>query len=505
MPAPQPRLSLRDIHKRFQNIVALKGVDLDVREGEIVGLIGENGAGKSTLAKIVGGIHRPDAGQILVEGDPVLIDSVQRAQSLGISVVHQELNLVPHLSVEDNVLLGREPFRVPVIKLADRRELRRRALETLEYVGLRINPATPVMELSIAQRQRVEIAKALSLNARLLIMDEPTSSLAASEASALLEILATLSAQGISILYISHKLDEVLRISDRIVVFRDGEKVAEKIAGETSHDELVTAMVGRELSAMFPERADERGEVVLSVRDLLARGLREPISFDVRAGEVLGLAGLVGAGRSELLRAIFGVATRTSGVVSLPGTPGLAPHPFAAMQAGIGMVPEDRKADGLILPLSIGDNIVLAVLRRLARLLFRRRSEEAALADQYIQRLAIQVSSREQPVDKLSGGNQQKTLLAKWLAIEPRVLLLDEPTRGIDVGAKHEVYRLIAGVAAAGVGVVMASSEMEEIIGLCDRALVMNEGRLAGELTREDLTEDSIMRLAAHNRQADAA
>jgi len=495
----QPRLRLRNIAKRFENTIALRGVDLDVAEGEVVGLIGENGAGKSTLAKIIAGIHQPDTGQIIVEGTPRVIPTVRFAQSLGIAVVHQELNLVPHLSVESNILLGREPFRVPVLKFADNRALRREALRMLDTVGLDVHPGTPVNELSIAQQQRVEIAKALSLDARLLIMDEPTSSLAEAEAAALLDIIARLRSQGISVIYISHKLDEVRRISDRIVVFRDGEKVVEKAADEATEEQLVTAMVGRELATMFPDRDAQPGEIALTVEGLLAPGLVEPVSFSVRAGEVLGIAGLVGAGRTELLRGIFGAARRQAGSVVVEGHGDARSYPLAAIQAGIGFVPEDRKTEGLILQMSVRDNVALSVLRQLAGLIFRRQNRETRVADRFITRLNIQTSSREQRVGSLSGGNQQKTLLAKWLAIEPRVLLLDEPTRGIDVGAKHEVYRLIAEIAATGVAVVMVSSEMEEIIGLCDRTLVMNEGRLAGELARDDLSEESIMQLAAQH------
>lgn len=494
--ADPPRLSLRGIYKRFDNTVALGGVDLDVFAGEVLGLIGENGAGKSTLARIIAGVHQPDAGAIEVEGVRRTIPDVRTAQGLGVAVVHQELNLVPHLSVESNILLGREPWRVPVLKFSDRQALRARAMQMLELVGLDIDPGALVMNLSIAAQQRVEIARALSLNARMLIMDEPTSSLSTSDADALLEIVAGLREQGMSVIYISHKLDEVLRVSDRIAVFRDGLKVAEMRSSEATQDQLVTAMVGRELSTLFPDRPEGSGEVVLRVEGLLAHGITAPVSFQVRSGEVLGIAGLVGAGRTELLRAIFGAAKRRAGRVSVLGRP-VGNSPAEAMRAGIGFVPEDRKSEGLHLPLSLRDNITLAVLRNLARGMFRRAGQECALADKFIGQLDVHAASREQPVISLSGGNQQKVLLAKWLAIEPRVLLLDEPTRGIDVGAKQEVYRLIARIAASGVAVVVVSSEMEEIIGLSHRALVMREGRPAGELPGDRLCEEEIMALAA--------
>lgn len=494
--ADSPRLSLQGIHKRFDNTVALGGVDLDLLPGEVLGLIGENGAGKSTLARIIAGVHQPDAGAIEVDNERRAIPDVRTAQTLGIAVVHQELNLVPHLSVESNILLGREPWRVPLLKLSDRKALRERATEMLELVGLDVDPGTLVMHLSIAAQQRVEIARALSLNARILIMDEPTSSLSTGDADALLQIVASLRHQGISVIYISHKLDEVLRISDRIAVFRDGLKVAEIRSSEATQDQLVTAMVGRELSTLFPDRPRSLGEVILRVDDLLAYGIAEPVSFEVRSGEVLGIAGLVGAGRTELLRAIFGASRRRAGRVSVLGQP-VGNSPAEAMRAGIGFVPEDRKSEGLHLPLSLRDNITLAVLRNLARGMFRRESRECSVADSFIGQLDVHAASREQPVVSLSGGNQQKVLLAKWLAIEPKVLLLDEPTRGIDVGAKQEVYRLIARIAESGVAVVVVSSEMEEIIGLSHRALVMREGRPAGELPGDRLCEEEIMALAA--------
>ena len=498
------RLQAIGIYKRFHGTLALRGVDFCVARGEIVGLVGENGAGKSTLAKIIGGIHRPDAGELRVDGAAVQIPSVQHARQLGIAVVHQELNLVAHLSVEDNILLGQEPYRVPVLRWTDRRGLRRRAAEMLECVGLEVDPATPLMDLSIAGQQRVEIAKALSVDARLLIMDEPTSSLAAEEAEGLLRILDGLRSQGISVVYISHKLDEVRAIADRVVVFRDGQKVCELPSAAAANARLVTAMVGRELSTMFPAREAVVGPEVLHVSELLAPGLRRPVSLTARAGEVLGIAGLVGAGRSELLRAIFGATRRSRGTVMVDGVATRRGDPLSAMRAGIAFVPEDRKTQGLVLPMEVDDNIALPSLGRLCRCLWRVPGAERALVEEYVDRLHIQPPSLSQRVQRLSGGNQQKVLLAKWLAIEPRVLLLDEPTRGIDVGAKHEVYGLIAQIAAEGVAVVLVSSEMEEIIGLCDRALVMNQGAVAGELHGERLTQEGVMALAAHTQQATA-
>ncbi|MCX7599451.1 MAG: sugar ABC transporter ATP-binding protein [Armatimonadetes bacterium] len=495
--ASVPRLSVRGLSKAFYHTQALREVDLDVGVGEVVALVGENGAGKSTLAKIVAGIHRPDAGELYFEGQPVVVDSVLTARRLGIAVVHQELNLVPHLSVAHNLFLGREPVSGPV-RLLRRADLRRQAMAVIGAVGLQVSPETLVRDLPLAQRQLVEIGRALSEDARLLIFDEPTSSLTETDAAELLRKIRELRDRGLSVLYISHRLDEVLGVADRVVVLRDGQKVREVQAAGATKLELMSMMVGRDIDTMYPKKVVQLGPVVLEVRGLLAHGLTEPVSFSVRAGEIFGIAGLVGSGRSELLRAIFGAEARASGEVFVMGRRLQARTPWAAVGMGVAMVPEDRKLQGLLLGMSVVDNVALSVLRRLAAGgLVRRRKAEAAVGAEYSQRVGVRAASLDQPVRMLSGGNQQKVLLAKWLASEPKVLLLDEPTRGIDVGAKHDIYQTICDLAARGVAIVMVSSEMEELIGLCDRVLVMRAGKPAGFLEREQLSEQAIMELAA--------
>jgi ABC-type sugar transport system ATPase subunit len=495
--AAQPRLALRGIVKSFFHTRALRGVDLEVYPGEVVALIGENGAGKSTLAKIVGGVQQPDAGEVIIDGQAVAVDSVRTARGLGIAVVHQELNLVPHLTVADNIFLGREPTRAGPLRWLDRGSLRRQARQIMGVVGLAADPDQPVRELPLAKRQLVEIARALSEQARLLVLDEPTSSLAESEAGELVRLVRELGNRGLSVLYISHRLDEVLAVADRIAVLRDGEKVGELPAAQASKSQLMQMMVGRELDGMFPKQSVALGAEVLQVRELIAPGLVAPVSFAVRAGEIFGIAGLVGSGRSELLRALFGVAPWRGGEVRLGGQPLRPRSPAEALAHGLAYVPEDRKLQGLILNLPLADNVVLAVLRRLAAWVMRRPRREREVARFYVQRVGVRAASLDDPIRLLSGGNQQKALLAKWLATHPRILLLDEPTRGIDVGAKQDIYRLICELAAGGVAVVMVSSEMEELIGLCDRVLVMNAGRAAGILERSQLTEAAIMQLAA--------
>ncbi len=495
--ASTPRLSIRGLKKTFLYTQALRGVDLDVWPGEVVALVGENGAGKSTLARIVAGVHTPDEGTIAIEGQQVRIQNVLDARALGIAIVHQELNLVPHLTVADNIFLGREPTGAGPLRWLQRRRLYQDARRMLAAVGLDVSPDERVADLPLAQRQMVEIARALSEQARLLILDEPTSALAESDAAELLRIVGDLKRTGISVLYISHRLEEVLSVADRIVVLRDGEKVGELPADQADKRQILSLMVGRDFDMLFPKQPVELGPVVLEVADLTAPGVIEPVSFSVRAGEIFGVAGLVGSGRSELLMAVFGANPVRTGHVTVDGRRFVPRRPWQAMALGVGMVPEDRKLQGLILNMSVQDNIVLAVLRALAAWIVRRPRREAATAARLVAEVGVRTASLDQPVRYLSGGNQQKALLAKWLAPRPQVLLLDEPTRGIDVGAKYEIYRLICQLAAQGVAVVMVSSEMEEIIGLCDRVLVMNSGRPAGTLERSELSEAAIMELAA--------
>lgn len=500
---PAPFLEARGIVKQFPGVKALRGVRLSLHRGEVVSVVGENGAGKSTLMKILAGVQPPDEGELVLNGSRVVIDSVETALRHGIALIHQELNLADNLEVGANIFLGREPRRG---MLVDHRRIRREALEFLDRVGLQVDPRTLVSDLTIGHQQMVEIAKALSVNARVLIMDEPTSSLSQHEAEQLKLVIRDLSSRGVSILYISHRLGEVRELSHRVVVLRDGENAGELAAAEITHDNLVRLMVGRDVSQFYrrtqptvsaaPPKGSERTPV------LEAKGLRTPIhpehglTFRLYPGEMVGLAGLVGAGRTEVLQTLFGITPAVGGTVELAGRPASLRSPLDAIAGGLALVPEDRKQQGLVLEMAVRENLSLASLRRHQRGGFLPKPFEVQLAGEMIRRLNIKTPSDRQEVRFLSGGNQQKVVLGKWLALEPKVLLLDEPTRGIDVGAKAEIYRIMEELVGQGVAILFVSSEMEEVLGLSDRTLVMHEGRIAGELSREQLSEEAVMQLA---------
>jgi ribose transport system ATP-binding protein len=487
-------LSAHSLTKRFPGVHALKGVSLTLNPGEVLAVIGENGAGKSTLMKILAGVQTPDAGEIHLGGQVVEIRSVHDALRHGIALIHQELNLADNLEVSANIFLGREPRRLGLIDTA---RLRREARQFLDAVGLHLDAATPTGSLTIGRQQLVEIAKALSTHARVLIMDEPTSSLSGAEAENLFRVIKDLRSRGVSVIYISHRLGEVKELADRVTVLRDGENAGELSREQISHAAMVKLMVGRDLSQFYPHQPHQPGEVVLE-----AQRLRTPahpsheLSFSVRAGEIVGLAGLVGAGRTELLQTLFGVTPAVGGTLRVAGRE-VAPHsPWEAIDAGLALAPEDRKRQGVILALTVRENLGLASLRRDQRYGFLNLQRESETSAAMIRELRIKTPGDRQPVQFLSGGNQQKVVLGKWLALRPRVLLLDEPTRGIDVGAKQEIYRLMEDLAREGVAILYASSEMEEILGMSDRVVVMHEGRLAGELARSELSEESVMHLA---------
>jgi ribose transport system ATP-binding protein len=490
-----PLLEMRGIVKRFGGVTALHGTGFSIAAGEVVGLIGENGAGKSTLMKILGGIHRPDAGDIRIQGVPVAISCVADATALGIASVHQELSVFANLDIAGNVFLGREPRRAGV--LLDRARMRRDTAPILRRVGLDLDPATPLASLSLAQRQLVEIAKALSLQARLIIMDEPTSSLTLSEAERLRGVIADLAQHGHAVVYISHRLHELTACCQRAVVLRDGRNAGHLAGEELNHHNLVRLMVGRELPPTPPHN-----EISPQAGGLVIRGLRtaawpaHAVDLEVRRGEVLGLAGLVGAGRSELARAVFGIDRPRAGTVALDGRPLRIRTPGDAIRAGLALIPEDRKLAGLVLEMGVRENTTLATLPRHARHgLVSRASEREATASA-ISDLGIKASSSEVAAGHLSGGNQQKVVLAKWLATRPQVIILDEPTRGVDVGAKQEIYTLMRGLTANGAAVLMISSDMEEILGQSDRVAVMHEGALAGILAGTAINEEAVMELA---------
>ena len=488
-------LEARGIAKSFPGVRALHRVELRVEAGEVLALIGENGAGKSTLMKILAGIQLPDEGDILIEGHPVNIDSPRRAGELGIALIHQELNLCDNLSVSANIFLGREKRRYGLI---DRRACTEGARAALAQIGLDIDPSTPLAQLSIAHQQMVEIAKALSTQARILIMDEPTSSLTGNEAAALFAVIDQLRTRGVSIIYISHRLGEVCHLADRVCVLRDGENAGELPRDQIDHDRMVSLMVGRDIDQYYARTAHQPGEVALQVDNLIVPSRpQHPLSFSLRYGEIVGLAGLVGAGRSELLQVLFGIVPALEGSMCIAGNALVPRTPLDAIGAGLALLPEDRKQQGLVLEMSIRHNIGLPGLRAHARGgAFVNSTREAADGEQAVHQLAIRTPHLDQPVRHLSGGNQQKVVLGKWLSLHPKVLLLDEPTRGVDIGAKEEIYQLMEDLAARGVAILFVSSEMEEILGMADRALVMHEGRITGQLQRAELSEEAIMHMA---------
>lgn len=500
---PQEILRLQRIGKRFPGVVALDGVDLDLRVGEVHAVCGENGAGKSTLMKIISGQYTADDGAITYRGEAVRFTSTSEAQAAGIAIIHQELNLVPHLSVAENIFLAREPKRGPFI---DYRKLNTNARSYLQRIGLAVEPTTLVGALSIAQQQMVEIAKALSLNARVLIMDEPTSSLTESETVQLFRIIKELRADGVAILYISHRLDEMAEIVDRVTVLRDGRHIATSDFASTSVNEIVARMVGRSLDDVFPARTSvPTDEVLLRVNALSRAGVFGPVSFELRKGEILGFAGLMGAGRTEVARAIFGAERLDSGSIML-GHMGDQPvtirSPREAIRQGIAYLSEDRKKDGLALSMPVAVNITLANVRAISSHGFLRFSEETAVAQRYVRELNIRTPSVGQTVRNLSGGNQQKIVIGKWLYRGSRILFFDEPTRGIDVGAKYAIYGLMDQLAADGVGVVLISSELPELLGMTDRIAVFHEGRITAVLDTRKTNQEEILHDASGRTHA---
>jgi ABC-type sugar transport system ATPase subunit len=487
-------LEMRGIVKTFPGVRALEEVSLQLAAGEVLALVGENGAGKSTLMKVLSGAHQPDAGEIRLHGRRVQMDSPQAARRAGIAVIYQEFNLVPGLTAAENIFLGRESARAGFVS---RRWERRHAEQLFQRLAVRIDPDIPCRRLAVAQQQIVEIAKALSLDSRIIVMDEPTAALTTQEVDRLFEVIKELKQQGLGIIYISHRLEEVFRIADRVLVLRDGTCVAERPLTRVTRPELIEMMVGRQLKDEFPRREVKLGPPRLVVRHLSRDDAVRHVSFEVRAGEILALTGLVGAGRTETARLIFGADRTTGGEVWLDGESLSIRHPREAIRKGIGLLAEDRKSQGLVLAHTVRDNFSLPNLNWLARLGFIRQQRERQCLAQYIESLRMKVADQEQAARNLSGGNQQKVVLAKWLARDCKLLIFDEPTRGIDVGAKYEIYLLMNELAAAGKAILMISSELPEVLGMADRILVMHRGRITGEITDvARATQQEILQLA---------
>lgn len=483
------------ITKSFSGHKVLKDVQFSLKKGEIHALMGENGAGKSTMMKILTGIHERDAGEIKVRGTSVHYKNPKESEHAGIAVIHQELNILPHLSIAENLFLGKEKTfgKSGILKT---KEMNQTASEILKRLDMHDDVRTEAGNLSVGKQQIIEIAKAISSNAEVIIMDEPTAALTDREIESLFETIRKLQESGVSFVYISHRMEEIFSLCDRITILRDGEYVGTKVIKETNFDEIVQMMVGRVLGERFPERNVEIGPVKLAAKGLAREGIFEDISFEVRKGEVVAFAGLMGAGRTEVVQALFGYRKLTAGEIVLDGKTITINNPLQAKNLGFGYVTEDRKTEGLIVDFSVQDNLSLTNFDKVASNGVMRNRKESNLYQSMVERLGIRLSGPTQAAKSLSGGNQQKVVIAKWLGIEPEVLILDEPTRGVDVGAKKEIYSIINELAARGVAIIMVSSELPEVIGMADRVLVMHEGRLTGEVTKDEMTQERIMHFA---------
>lgn len=504
-----PYLQIKNTSKSFPGVKALDGVSLEIGAGSVHALLGENGAGKSTLVKILSGVHAPDQGTILLEGRPVTFANTRDAEAAGIGIIYQELNLIPQMTVAENIFLGREPRTK--LGLLDYKTMRRNAARELEPLQADIDPDTTVSRLPVGQQQLVEIARALSLHARVLIMDEPTSALSDKEVEKLFQVVRKLKEQNVAVIYISHKLEEIFAIADRVTVLRDGKYIGTREVSEVDSAELINMMVGRELTELFPKEMVPKGEELLQIENLTVahptlpgRNILEQISLSLNKGEILGIAGLLGAGRTELLMSLFGAppGAVVSGTVTIHGEARKISNPVDAINSGMALVTEDRKMQGLFLQLPVRTNISIASLKKAVRGWVVRNRLESAMVNRYVDQLRIKVPDLAAAVETLSGGNQQKVILAKWMLTEPAILLLDDPTRGIDVGAKAEIYQLMNRFAKQGMGIILVSSELPELLAMSDRILVLNRGRITGEFTREEATEQKIMHAATLGQAA---
>ncbi len=488
-------LKMNDIHKTFPGVYALKNINFELFSGEVHALLGENGAGKSTLIKVLGGIYQPDQGEIVIEGKTTEIQGVKDAQDNGIAIIHQELVLVPHMTVAENIFLGRESGRG---KFADRRHMTEEARRLLAEYNMNIDPETRVGRLTVAQQQMVEIVKAISHNSKILVMDEPTSSISDKEVSFLFEVMRNLTRRGVGIIYISHKMSELEEICDRVTVLRDGEYVGTRVVGETSKDELIAMMVGRELTSYYTRDYTEPGEIVMECKHISDGKSAKDVSFHLKKGEILGFAGLVGAGRSETMKCIFGLTPGSEGEVLIHGEKAIIRTPVDAMKYKIGLVPENRKEEGLYGIQSVRYNTTIEVLGQFMKGIRVDAKKEEEITQKYIDMMATKTPGQGQKIGNLSGGNQQKVLIGRWLATEPDILILDEPTRGVDVGAKSEIYAIINRLAKQGISIILISSELPEILNMSDRIYVMRAGVITGCLDHEEATQEAIMQLAAN-------
>jgi ribose transport system ATP-binding protein len=487
-------LEMKEISKEFPGVKALDHVSIRVNQGEILALLGENGAGKSTLMKVLAGVYQPNNGEICINGNSVMIEGPKHSQNLGISIIYQEFNLIPHMSVAENIFIGREPRKTKGI--LDRKQLKQETRKWLDRVGLtKVSPDALIAGLSVAEQQLIEIAKTLSFNSKIIIMDEPTAALNDEETNKLFAIMKELKQQGMGVIFITHRLEEVLVVADSITVLRDGKYIGSALVKDVTKDDMVSMMVGRELTDLYPEKGTPSDQVCLEVKDVSVPGTLNSINFTVKKGEILGIAGLMGSGRTELSKAIFGLYSNMTGTVKVDSK--VVKSPRGAIDAGIALVTDDRKQEGLVLGLSVYENLLLPTYRKIFRFGIQQKQKKDKIVNRWVTDLKIKVHDPMVEVRTLSGGNQQKVVLGKWLQMNPKVLILNEPTRGIDVGAKAEIYQIMKGLTEDGISIIMISSEMPELLGLSNRIMVMNEGRITAELSQNEATQEKIFYYAS--------
>lgn len=491
-----PLLEMQNISKSFPGVKALQNVNLKAYGGEVMALLGENGAGKSTLMKILSGVYTKNEGKIFIEGKEVNVTGIKDAEALGVSIIHQELSLLPNLTIYENIFLGNEKYN-GIFRKLDKKYMIEKSRELLGRIGFTTDPSTMTSDLTVGEMQMIEIIKAVSKNSKIIIMDEPTTALTDVETEKLFEVIEKLRSQGIAIIYISHRMDEIFAICDRVTVLRDGQYIGEAMVKDVDKDSLIAMMVGRKLEEQFPYREEKKGNVVLKVENLSYKNKVKDVSFEIKSGEIVGFAGLMGSGRTETAKTIFGEYKKTSGEVYINGQKVNINSPKDAITHGIAYLSEDRKKEGLVLNMTVGTNMTLSNLKKYENA-FKRidTKEELKEIKEYIEKLSVKTPSHTQIMKNLSGGNQQKAIIAKWIMLSPNLLIVDEPTKGIDVGAKKEIYEVLNELKKDGKAIIMISSDMAEILGVSDRVIVMNEGKVTGELSREDATQESIMKYA---------